>query len=212
MIMISLKNKVFTIVILFFFISCQQQSKQSTVRDVSKIRAIGENFRSEGSKFIFTDYLKARQLFQQGLDSVLLVVPKNDELVLRLYHNLGSSYFNEEKYDMALVYFDSVRINQPQPAIMWLQAHNDFKIGKCYYNLGDIDLAKLYLKSAIQVAPNYPKSRPIFPFILLEYAECLRRQGQYKEAIQVSQMAIDSSFMFPERALEDSLTYASAYL
>ena len=196
-------------VITLFLISCEAKPKQLTSQtDAEAIRTQADNLRIEGNKVLLTDYQSARKYFQDALDLCLPVLPKNDELVLRIYHNLGSSYFNEEKYEKALAFFDSVRVNQPQTPIMWLQVHNDFKIGKCYVKLHDIELAKLYLQNAVQFAPNSPKSRPILPFILLEYAECLRLEKKYHEAIRISQQAIDSSFLFPERTLEDSLTYA----
>ena len=195
--------------VLLFIIGCEQQTKRESFRtDIPTTRLVADSLRLEGNKMLKTQATEARRCFQVALDMCLAFLPKNDELVLKLYHNIGSSYLNEEQYNQALVYFDSVRINQTQPFIEWLNVHNDFKIGKCYLNLGDIDLAKFHLQKAIQFAPNYAKSRPILPFILLEYAECLRLEKQYPEAIQVSQKAIDSSFLFPERTQEDSLTYA----
>lgn len=204
-----LRLSLFFILTALFFIKCQKQAEPSVASlDVSKIRATADSLRLAGNEVILKDYQLARQYFQKALDVCFPVLPKSDELVLRLYHNLGSSYFNEEKYEQALAFFDSVRVNQPQEPIMWLQVHNDFKIGKCYVKLRDIGLAKLYLQNAVQLAPNYPKSRPILPFILLEYAECLRLEKNFEAASLVSQQAIDSSFLFPERTLEDSLTYA----
>ena len=204
-----LQNTLSFIIIVLFFTHCKKQTVPINAPiDIAQIKEKANDLRLQGNEVLLTDYLAARKKFQEALDMCLPVLPKSDELVLKLYHNLGSSYLNEEKYDHALAFFDSVRTNQPQEPILWLQVHNDFKIGKCYLNLRDIDLAILYLQNALKFAPNYDKSRPIIPFILSEYAECLRREKKFPEAIVVSQQAIDSSFMFPNRTVEDSLTYA----
>ena len=204
-----LKYALFLTINALFFTQCQKQAEPSVTQlDISKTRATADSLRLEGNDVLLTDYLTARQYFQKALDMCLPLLPKSDTLVLRLFHNIGVSYFNADKYLLALAYFDSVRVNQPQEPIMWLQVHNDTKIGRCYLKLGDVDLAKLYFQNAKQFAPLYPQTRSLLPYILLEYAECLRHEKKFPEAIVVSQQAIDSSFMFPDRTVEDSLTYA----
>ena len=205
---IANRISLFFALLVFFLCGCQRSAPSP---DIPAVRAMADNLRIQGNRVIFTDFPTAQKLFRQGLDLCAPVLPKSDTLVLRLYHNLGSAYFNEKKYDLALAFFDSVQAYQPKDPIMWLQAHNDFKIGKCYVNLEDFALAKPYLQNAIRNAPDYPQSRSILPFAFLEYAQCLlgeqRFNKDFSEAIAVSQQAIASCFMSSVRTREDSLTY-----
>lgn len=90
----------------------------------------------------------------------------------------GDEYYNTGQYELAKDYY--------QKAIPSLSSKEDkaqvnYKLGFCFKMLGDSDKAEMYFSEAVK---NYVKG-VIKPDVLLFYADALRMNGKYEDAIDI---------------------------
>ncbi len=90
----------------------------------------------------------------------------------------GDEYYNTGQFDLAKDYY--------QKAIPSLSSKEDraqvnYKLGFCFKMLGDSDKAQMYFGEAVK---NYIKG-VIKPDVLLFYADALRMNGRYEDAIDI---------------------------
>ncbi|HOZ31061.1 MAG TPA: OmpA family protein [Bacteroidales bacterium] len=98
----------------------------------------------------------------------------------------GDEYYNTGQYDLAKDYY--------LKALSGITTQSDkaqvnYKLGFCYKMLGDFDKAELYFGVAVQ---NYVKG-VIKPDVLLFYADALRMNGRYEDAIDIYQQYLQVS-------------------
>lgn len=98
----------------------------------------------------------------------------------------GDEYYNTFQYELAKDYY--------LKAIPMLNSQADkasvnYKLGVCFKNLGDTDKSELYFGVAVK---NYVKG-VIKPDVLLFYADALRMNGKYEDAIEIYKQYIQVS-------------------
>ncbi len=90
----------------------------------------------------------------------------------------GDEYFNTYQFDLAKDYYEkalgSLKTKEEKAQV-------NYKLGYCYKMLGDTDKAEMYFGNAVQ---NYSKG-VIKPDVLLFYADAMRMNGKYEDAIEV---------------------------
>lgn len=90
----------------------------------------------------------------------------------------GDEYYNTYQYELAKDYYlkaiPSLRTQEDKASV-------NYKLGICFKNLGDSDKSELYF----QVAKNNYVKGVIKPDVLLFYADALRMNGKYEDAIDV---------------------------
>lgn len=188
--------------------ACQADVKSITDTQKKDLRDTIDSLRLLGNIAIHQDYNKARAYYMDGLVRGIPVLGYKDNLVLRLFHNIGSAYYNEGLYDLAYSYFDSTAISQPNPPIEWIKALNDFRIGQCHLMRNENDLAKSYFVQSLMNAPNHKNSRLFLSDILNNYATTNRRDKLFDEAIHYLQEAIDSNLL---KRRDDTIQLADSY-
>lgn len=90
----------------------------------------------------------------------------------------GDEYYNTGQYDLAKDYYLKALSGITTQAE---KAQVNYKLGFCYKILGDFDKAEMYFGVAVQ---NYVKG-VIKPDVLLFYADALRMNGRYEDAIDI---------------------------
>lgn len=89
----------------------------------------------------------------------------------------GDEYFNSYQFDLAKDYYEkalsSLKTQEEKAQV-------NYKLGYCYKMLGDSDKAEMYFGIAVK---NYVKG-VIKPDVLLFYADALRMNGKYEDAIE----------------------------
>jgi len=98
----------------------------------------------------------------------------------------GDEYYNTGQYDLAKDYYMKALSGIATQAD---KAQVNYKLGFCYKMLGDFDKAELYFGVAVQ---NYVKG-VIKPDVLLFYADALRMNGRYEDAIDIYQQYLQVS-------------------
>ena len=188
--------------------ACQSDVKGFTDVQKKDLRDTIDSLRILGGKAIRQNYSLARKYFMDGLYRGVPVFGTHDTLILRLYYNIGTAYYNEGLYNMAYVYFDSLANAQPNPPIEWIKALNDFKLGQCHLMRNETDLAKSYFLQSLQNAPNHKNSRLFLSDILNNYATANRRDKQFDIALLNVQEAIDSNLL---KRRDDTIQLADSY-
>ncbi|MEJ5267658.1 MAG: OmpA family protein [Bacteroidales bacterium] len=90
----------------------------------------------------------------------------------------GDEYFNTYQFDLAKDFYEkALGTLKTQEE----RAQVNYKLGYCYKMLGDSDKAEMYFGAAVK---NYVKG-VIKPDVLLFYADALRMNGKYEDAIEV---------------------------
>ncbi|HOK38115.1 MAG TPA: OmpA family protein [Bacteroidales bacterium] len=90
----------------------------------------------------------------------------------------GDEYFNTYQFDLAKDFYEkALGALKTQEE----RAQVNYKLGYCYKMLGDSDKAEMYFGAAVK---NYVKG-VIKPDVLLFYADALRMNGKYEDAIEV---------------------------
>jgi peptidoglycan-associated lipoprotein len=90
----------------------------------------------------------------------------------------GDEYFNTGQYDLAKDYYQKAI---PSLSTQSEKAQVNYKLAYCYKMLGDSDKAEMYFGVAVK---NYVKG-VIKPDVLLFYADALRMNGKYEDAIDI---------------------------
>lgn len=90
----------------------------------------------------------------------------------------GDEYYNTGQYDLAKDYYQKATASLTTQAD---KAQVNYKLGYCYKMLGDFDRAEMYFDVAVK---NYVKG-VIKPDVLLFYADALRMNGKYEDAIDI---------------------------
>ncbi len=98
----------------------------------------------------------------------------------------GDSYFNTYMYDLAKDYYEKSlgSISSKED-----KAEVNYKLGFCYKMLGNSDKSQMYFGEAVN---NYVKG-VIKPDVLLFYADALRMNGKYEEAIEIYKQYLNIS-------------------
>ncbi|MCK9254906.1 MAG: OmpA family protein [Bacteroidales bacterium] len=90
----------------------------------------------------------------------------------------GDEYYNTFQYELAKDYYlkavPSLKSQEDKASV-------NYKLGICFKNLGDTDKSEMYFKISQK---NYIKG-VIKPDVLLFYADALRMNGKYEDAIEV---------------------------
>lgn len=90
----------------------------------------------------------------------------------------GDEYFNTYQFDLAKDFYEkALGTLKTQEE----RAQVNYKLGYCYKMLGDSDKAEMYFGAAVK---NYVKG-VIKPDVLLFYADALRMNGKYEDAIEI---------------------------
>lgn len=100
----------------------------------------------------------------------------------------GDEYYNTYMYGLAKDYYEKARTSLSTKTE---KAQVHYKLGYCYKMLGDFDKAEMYFKVAVA---NYERGI-IKPDVLLFYADALRMNGKYEEAIEQYKVYIKLSPM-----------------
>jgi len=90
----------------------------------------------------------------------------------------GDEYFNQYSFDLAKDYYEKALASI---STQTEKAQVNYKLGYCYKMLGDSDKAEMYFGVAVK---NYVKG-VIKPDVLLFYADALRMNGKYEDAIDI---------------------------
>jgi peptidoglycan-associated lipoprotein len=90
----------------------------------------------------------------------------------------GDEYYNTYQFDLAKDYYQKAL---PSLGTQTDKAQVNYKLGYCYKMLGDSDKAEMYFGVAVK---NYVKGA-IKPDVLLFYADALRMNGKYEDAIDI---------------------------
>jgi CHAT domain-containing protein len=195
---------------LFLVLSCVQKK---TIADSQELSSEGkavlkkelDSLRSVGKGFMNGQDAQARYIFKTTLAKGLSKgLTKSDNSLLALYLNIGSTYLNEQQYDSAFMYFDSVKLFQPTPVNATYEMHRLLNTGRTYIALNESALAEVFFKDAMAIA-----DRARLPSIMQEYANALRHQRRFAEATIWSQKAVDSCKTILSK---DSISLANAYL
>ena len=97
----------------------------------------------------------------------------------------GDTFFNNFQYDLAKDEYAKALNNAKDQAE---KAEVAYKLGYCYKTLGDSEKAEIYFATAVK---NYQKG-VIQPDVLLFYADALRMNGKYENAIEVYKRYMDA--------------------
>lgn len=98
----------------------------------------------------------------------------------------GDTYYNTYSFDLAKDYYEKALgsiSSQEDKALV------NYKLGTCYKMLGSTDKAEMYYGVAVK---NYVKG-VIKPDVLLFYADALRMNGKYEDAIDIYQQYLKVS-------------------
>ena len=188
--------------------ACQSDVKGFTDVQKKDLRDTIDSLRILGSKAIRQDYSLARKYFMDGLYRGVPVFGAHDTLILRLYYNIGTAYYNEGQYNMAYIYFDSLANAQPNPSIEWIKALNDFKLGQCHLMRNETDLSKIYFLQSLDIAPQHKNSRLFLSDILNNYATTNFQERLFDKALYYLQQAIDSNLL---KRRDDTIQLADSY-
>jgi len=90
----------------------------------------------------------------------------------------GDSYYNTYMFDLAKDYYEKALGSIASQSD---KAEVNYKLGYCYKMLGNTDKAEMYFGVAVD---NYVKG-VIKPDVLLFYADALRMNGKYEDAIDI---------------------------
>ncbi|MDD2635349.1 MAG: OmpA family protein [Bacteroidales bacterium] len=90
----------------------------------------------------------------------------------------GDGYYNTYMFDLAKDYYEKALSSITAQAV---KADVNYKLGYCYKMLGNSDKAEMYFGVAVK---NYVKG-VIKPDVLLFYADALKMNGKYEEAIDI---------------------------
>ncbi len=88
----------------------------------------------------------------------------------------GNEYFNQYSYDLAKDYYEKAL---PSISAKEDLAKVNYQLGFCYKQLGNTDKSEMYFRVAVK---NYVRG-VIKPDVLLFYADALRMNGKYEDAI-----------------------------
>ncbi len=103
--------------------------------------------------FIEKSYLSAEENFKRSIRTLNLIPEQetrrlkddNEFPISWFLNDLGYLYFEWEKYDEAIEQYNSVIEEDPE------NGYSQFYCGLAYYQVGDLDLAARFLKSALQI-------------------------------------------------------------
>jgi tetratricopeptide (TPR) repeat protein len=201
-----MKNSYYFLTLCYFFISCHSQNlldeplnhSIQRLNDLDKNRT-SDTFALRGA--LDTAYQIALKVSDLQHDSLFASVSRlygnalydmdgsKAQVIYKkgLYNNIAQLYHLINDYKMALVYFDSVKINSQATDAQNLKLNFLRATANCYNRLNDFHSAEqIYLKAepvAIQLCPI----KDLGSFYT-EYSICLNNQKKYQEATQKAEM------------------------
>ncbi len=162
----------------------QIASKISNLQHDSLFAAVSRLY---GNEFYSIDGLRARAIYRKGLSIGLRQLPPSDNIIFRLYYNTAQLYYIANDYKMALIYFDSVKINSQAIDAQNVKLNFLTMIADCYMRLNDPKSAERIYKDAEPLAQKlYPKEK--LGSFYTQYSVCLRVLEKNQEAVQKAKL------------------------
>ena len=156
--------------------------------------------------------VEARDYFRRGLSFAMPTLGKTHLLVLRLYHNLGVSYRQDDDIQKAIVCFDSVSLLQPQVPFLTLKFINSFRKAAAYAQTGEFYFAENFFQEAYGVLKQTTIPKERFAEMCLNYSDFYRHIKAYQSAIKIAQQGIDTLLTQSQRTIVETDRLAGCYL
>ncbi len=157
--------------------------------------------------------IAARIYYEKGLRFGLRQLSKEEEIIARLYLNIGATYVNLSNFQTALIYYDSVQIVGKEKSSISLKVVKLMTIAQCYNALLDYKNAEKFYQEAIPLAEaNLSKNE--IAALYNRNSFCLHNLKQYKQSIESGEKAISVlNFLQKEKGLNysDSLVLGIAH-
>jgi CHAT domain-containing protein len=171
-----------------------------------------------GNRLLLTNGLQARMIYKKGLEIGLRQLSKTDDIITRLYRNIGLTYYNSDDYKMALHYFDSVKIVRQDTATQIMKIQNLMNIAVCYQHLNDNKSGELIMRETEPLAFRFYE-KPDLASFLGRYSSCYRTLKAYDKAQNKAQqglslmqnLASEKPFLAKDSIILADLYYYMAY-
>jgi CHAT domain-containing protein/tetratricopeptide (TPR) repeat protein len=151
---------------------------------------IAVNTRSLGNVFWEIDKIEeARFHYQKGLQFGSRHLDINEDIMTRLYRNIANTFYYQQDYKTALIYYDSSKITRQDSASQILKIDNLLRIAECYQFINDFKSATFFFKEAELAVKKWQNPLECANFYN-RYSSSLRQIRKYEEAFEKSQIAL----------------------
>ena len=156
---------------------------------------------------------EARIYYLKGFEIGIRQLPKNTFVIAQLYRSIGSTYYYEDDFKMALTYFDSVKINNQDSTSWLLRVRTRRNIAECYQRLKNLKAAEYIYTTLVPEYEKFFSPNEKAGFYNL-YSSFLREIKAFNKAIEIAQKSvlIVETLIKEKKAIKiDSAALASSY-
>ena len=194
-----MKNILALLFALLLMLSFQQNSDlskyESACKQADSCRMAGTKIFSDKTyKDTYKRNSEARATYQKGIDFTpeFLKDTNLHFMRLRLQHNIGSTYLEQNNYEAALDYYNIINENlstykdklDSMPLYTRLRFVNTLETARTYMMMSELEMAKLFFEEADNIVLKNLSQLPEDRLIIFyrDFAALLRRKNDYKQA------------------------------
>lgn len=155
---------------------------------------LADSCRVAGNSLMGSDPKKARHFYNKGLDFAKKSLRDTHLTRLILYHNIGSTYFNENNYLKAVDYYDTVNTVIARYRLDTihrfdrLRFNNTYETARTHLENGELGLSGIFMDDAYHIAQATSVDNEKLARLLMNYASFLRQKNLF---VQAEKMALE---------------------
>ena len=213
---LSLKQSKDTLLLNFALTEAYQVADKYKHRTHDSLIAI--TTRLLGNAYLATKPQIARFHYEKGLRFGTRYLSLNEDIITRLYRNMALTYYINQDYKTALIYYDSVKITKDDSTAQVMKISTLMDVAECYKNINDYKSAEKLFKEAEPLAEKWQKNTSLASFYN-QYSSCLRKLKKFQNALQKAQKgmvvlqkgAVKTSFSKYDSLIFANILYSMGY-
>ena len=174
------------------------------IEDAPSGSVLADSCRLAGNLLMRTDYLQARNFYNKGLSFAKRTLKDTNMTRLILYHNIGSTYFNQKNFLKAVDYYDTVNTAIAHYRLDTitkygkLRFNNTYETARTHLENGELGMAHIFMEEAFKISQQMPIDNDRLAQLFLNYASLLRQKQQYAQAEKMALQGISLSNQLAE--------------